>query len=1444
MSLMKRLFLLTVFLSLTINLLGQNYTFKNFSYQEGLNLISLLTVEESEDGYLWFGTNGAGLMRFDGKEFNSLADKQGRNNRHVNYIFIQENRLLFSTLYRGAYSLGNSKIEKLSAINEVNRTHAIVPFNGNYVVIQNSGLRIFKNRKLIEERSISTFKSDLNHYGAYQFKERLFLFNSEGNFCVNGNSIFDLDESLKVDKAETKDFILAYQNEEKLFFVDKKLKFKSSVRVSEFGKSKLNKVSLGQDILEVNEYVVKWHERKGLYAMVTNLGNVFTYNIETEVIQNLTQSSRIQIQDPTDILIDGNDDIWVTSKTNGAFRISLEPFTSLSANENYKKSHISFISETLNDKKVISVFGEGTYIEEDHKENAKKKISFELNKEISVSSMTFIDDTTIVSTRRGVYRVEGSKLLTYERLDFLADEKVSLVFNAFNYLWYSIESRGLFRLDLEKNKIDSFDTAPAYFYNAILSDDKSKLYFGTNYGIVEYSKRSNKLNAIQGKSEGEKLGFYVGNSTKDIYGNLWFSLDKGLFGITQQGKQISITEAKFLPSLLIYTLNADAYGNLIIGTNKGITVLKVNEKGTPLESSTYDKNNGFYGHETHMRSSFQQEDGSILIGTLGGLVLVRPEYFDKDRQLNKPVIYDFENKGKSVAFDSENPVTFDSEANNFSIYFKSINTKSSFVTYSYRLLGGKRKHQEWSEFTPNEKVNYYNLTAGQYTFEVKSSINGDNESEVRTFNFAVEIPFYKSRWFIILMIGALVIVSIIVLDRSSKFNRNNIILSRDVVANRSIAKSILVFGALINTFGHVFAPRVDDTLEVHDESAIFFGGVIMLLFFIVSFIDRKLTHLRIYLAIGFLILLGYNLSYIYLSNLHPFYFVCTLLVTFIAPYTLERLKSAVIVSLVLGIVSVLLIFLVEKPLFNHYLFLMGVAITCFLMIYKTYLRNNSFEQLIFTSGIVNKGNALVVAFNKTGKISYASENVEMLLGIRQPLKGESILKLNEFQPPINNLDDFGNENLIENFKEGAIFVTPLIAHDDEVVFYQWSCKQFSDELRIILGQDVTEKINLENYYELIVRNAGDLIFQTDTLGNLTFVNEKCCEVFERTSAELLNYSILDLTKSSFQSEVRSFFEKNLKDRDKDEYKEFPITTPKGEVKWLGMNLTSMKRPGAENVVTGFLGLARDITETKRANSIIKEQNKDITDSINYARRIQYNLLPNESDFDELFDEHLILYQPKDIVSGDFFWLKKIEDKTILILSDCTGHGVPGSFMTLLGINILDQIILEEEIYDPGEILNLLDSRLAEILTRKGEQRIPDGMEMSILVFNQNKEVDYALAGGRFIVYDEKSRAFDVVKGQSKHIGDLSITEDFEYATESLKISNHHALYLFTDGYPDQFGGDKNKKLKIKRFLSIVESSARFPMDQQGEFLHEYLNKWTGELSQTDDVTVIGVKGKK
>lgn len=708
----------------------------------------------------------------------------------------------------------------------------------------------------------------------------------------------------------------------------------------------------------------------------------------------------------------------------------------------------------------------------------------------------------------------------------------------------------------------------------------------------------------------------------------------------------------------------------------------------------------------------------------------------------------------------------------------------------------------------------------------------------------VKETFGASNVYVVLVILMLVVFTLTVLEKTKKFNRSKIILSKDVGISKTVAASILLFGAFVNALAHIFASRVDETIPNDDFSALLTGGILLLLFFIVKYTTIGSNLSKTFLKLGFTLVLLQNLVQSYFGNIHPFYLAAIIIVMSVTPVIFDKLKNVLRFVIGLLLVTTIVVLTVENPVYNRYLFLIGVAIISLVVTLLTYIRNNSLEKLIFTSGVLNKGNVLVVAFDKKTAITYVSENVKDVIPVSEDeIMGKPIAILNQFQPKLKNYNFFESVELVKDFMDGKVFVSPFLSIRGEIVYYQWSCKHFSDDVRVVLGQDITEKINLETYYELIVSSADDLIFQTDPSGYFTFVNDKCVRFFGKKEEELVGKHWSTLVHPDYVNQANEFYSKQFKEKAQNTFYEFPIVDAKGELKWLGQNLTTLLKPGSETWVKGYLGLARDITERRKALSVIKEQNKDIRDSINYAKRIQYNMLPRNEVFERNVQDYFILFKPKDIVSGDFYWVDKFDDDLIMACVDCTGHGVPGAFMTLLGINNLNEIIKQRRIFDPGAILNELDERILKELQIEAdkEDSFNDGMVVSIIKFNtKTKELTFATAGGRLAVLSEVKKSVETYRLGTKHIGDVE--EGFTaYKTGKISYDEGEAVYLFSDGYPDQFGGERNKKITYGQFLQLLIDSAELTMHEQQLVLNQFFNDWKGSHDQTDDVTVIGLK---
>lgn len=263
-------------------------------------------------------------------------------------------------------------------------------------------------------------------------------------------------------------------------------------------------------------------------------------------------------------------------------------------------------------------------------------------------------------------------------------------------------------------------------------------------------------------------------------------------------------------------------------------------------------------------------------------------------------------------------------------------------------------------------------------------------------------------------------------------------------------------------------------------------------------------------------------------------------------------------------------------------------------------------------------------------------------------------------------------------------------------------------------------------------------------------------------------------------------------------------------------------------------------ELKRANLKLTNINKDINDSIKYANRIQRAILPTEQMLNEAFNDAFVLYKPKDIISGDFYWLHKTEEKVFYVCADCTGHGVPGALMSMVGNQLLDYIISDRKIQEPDLILSEMDKAITKMF-QKGQvaEALRDGMALSLCVIdNLQKTVSFAGANNNAYIF--RNEKMLVLEANRLSIGGSDINETKTFQKCEVNFESGDQLYMFTDGLPDQFGGPTGKKLMRKNLLELIKQNTHESMSMQGEIFEYAFSKWKGKNFQVDDVTLLGV----
>jgi serine phosphatase RsbU (regulator of sigma subunit) len=253
-----------------------------------------------------------------------------------------------------------------------------------------------------------------------------------------------------------------------------------------------------------------------------------------------------------------------------------------------------------------------------------------------------------------------------------------------------------------------------------------------------------------------------------------------------------------------------------------------------------------------------------------------------------------------------------------------------------------------------------------------------------------------------------------------------------------------------------------------------------------------------------------------------------------------------------------------------------------------------------------------------------------------------------------------------------------------------------------------------------------------------------------------------------------------------------------------------------------------------------EQRRQLMASLKYASFIQRAVLPNQRYMENILKDFFVLHKPRDIVSGDFYYCSRKEEYVVVAAADCTGHGVPGALMSIMGISFLNEILSSRGPITSSRILNLLRERVMRALHQKGhELENKDAMDMALCIFNpKTRELQYS--GANNPLYHIRSKVLTEIKADKMPVG-INAIEENSFTNHTMQLKPGDIVYIFSDGYPDQFGGPDDKKFKYGPFKELLIGISDRSMEEQQKELDRVITTWKGETSQVDDMLIFGIK---
>ncbi len=410
---------------------------------------------------------------------------------------------------------------------------------------------------------------------------------------------------------------------------------------------------------------------------------------------------------------------------------------------------------------------------------------------------------------------------------------------------------------------------------------------------------------------------------------------------------------------------------------------------------------------------------------------------------------------------------------------------------------------------------------------------------------------------------------------------------------------------------------------------------------------------------------------------------------------------------------------------------------------------------------------------------------------------------------------------------------------------------------ILTQAEELEAVNRElQKLSIIAQETDNAVILTDKDGNFIWVNPAFTKMFGYTFDELVHEISPNIISGKTDPEVRKQIEKCLNEKVTVEYDMKARNKYNKEI-WVHVTLTPILDD--EGNITALIAVDSDITELKKAQEQIKQQNENIKSSIRYALTIQKSILPEEKVLNDIF-ETFIIFRPKDIVSGDFYWLSNIYDLDkmpvkkfsvgtyfFFAVADCTGHGVPGAFMSLIGSRLLSEIVHEHKNHKPSSVLYEMDEKLKEILNRDTNKN-PDGIVISLCRFDKIEEsitprinVTFAGAKSSLIYYKHKEDKFYKIRSSARQIG-FVINENLEFFDQKFMLEKNDMIFMYSDGLKD-LNSPERKSFGTHRIINIINEHKNLPMSEIKAHINEAINEWLKNDEQRDDITFIGFRIK-
>jgi PAS domain S-box-containing protein len=1180
------------------HLSAQQFNFKHFSVKDGLPHSQVNVVYQDSTGFIWIGTE-AGVTRYDGKEFENFQYTNGF---------------------------------------PANRVTAIIESRNGIILGTDSGVVVFNKGKFYLQRPATADNFSTIYAFQHVDEERIVLATDKGLYEFAGNKISRIITSTPLDKlparscyTDSKKRIWVGTERNGLFLIEyKKGKYQNLVFPDQ---EKLVTAQIRGITENVDGMIWVATSGDGLYSfdgngldkirLPDNLGEVHFTGMHKDMLGNiwlctwgsglihyqktyfkaLNKTNGLNDDVVTSVTSDRQGNIWAGTFSSGLAFYYGDAFTSLTVRDGLPDNNVrGVVADKNNNVWMATMAGIAMYDGVEVTSWTKKD---GLPNE-RIGAIATDGEKIFAGTMSGeIVIIENNKLVVVRPESGLnLGEIISLIYTPDNSVWIGTAEQGLFRMI--NGKIEAVNTGNQLLNNpiwALHASDDGNLWLGTKKGV--FVMDNGNAIRIQGANEAIPVIpiFAIQSDSQYVY---FVSQHKGIWRYGRKTKLVQAFNSEH------DGLGSDFCRGLFWTNEKQLYVTHVLglDQITFLPDTQYIKH--YYYSEGLGTDNFSEgipcrtADGTMYFCSTNGLIIFstnqqRISDFAPVVNIKKVNLFNQDTDWYLYADSIQNnglpfrPV-FTHDQNQITIHFSSMQFGTGVeVHYEYRLEGFEGF---WTQLPNGNSVSYTNLPPGNYQFMVRASNSPGVYSKTTSFYFTITPPFWATWWFFLSCLVILSTIAIILGFLYRRF-RADFVRQHRTFGDYQLTTSrlTLFFGAVLYPLSMFICQLFVPSLQLQLGLCIGIGLLLMVAAIGNYYIPLIRKYVHSLAQIGFAIIVLHVLFLNHINHLNPI-LVLTLMVAMGAGSgVFNDMRPTIIYCVTTVSATAILAFQQgDDALFNPWLLLLAAVVTSVIVFLTVFSRMNIFKRLIFADTTINNTSNIVIASDSEGKIVFVSRSVRSILGYNeQELLGDGWWKVRSEDQTENELI---KTQVLSRLGTSAAYITTIRAKNGSKRWIQWTDTEVEAGIKVGIGQDITERKEIEERYRHIVEAATDIIYTADHAGNFTYGNEVIYKITGYTSEEILGSHFTSLIHPDWVGEVKEFYLKQFQKRSSSTYLEFPILHKNGAIVWVGQTVHVLFDEKNADRIRGFEAIARDITEKKKYEEELEKLSLVASETIN------------------------------------------------------------------------------------------------------------------------------------------------------------------------------------------------------------------------------------------------------